>query len=52
MKHVVKIHEGDPNFPHETMQSIKDFLGKYALTTGSLPSPLPSPRGVDMKKDS
>lgn len=27
MKNVLAIHEGDPNFPHEILQKIKEFMG-------------------------
>ena len=26
MKHIVQLHDGDPNFPFEAMQSIKEFI--------------------------
>lgn len=30
MTKVLAIHDGDPNFPFVTLQSIKEFLGKSA----------------------
>lgn len=32
MKNVLKIHERDPNFPHEILIRIDEFLGKYIIT--------------------
>lgn len=29
MKNVLSIHDGDPNFPHVTLQKIKEFMGLY-----------------------
>lgn len=29
MKNVLAIHDGDPNFPHVTLQKIKEFMGSY-----------------------
>lgn len=29
MKNVLAIHDGDPNFPHVTLQNIKAFMGTW-----------------------
>lgn len=29
MQNVLKIHDGDPNFPFVTLQKIKEFLGMH-----------------------
>lgn len=31
MANVLAIHDGDPNFPHATLETIKRFLGKIPL---------------------
>lgn len=30
MENVLRIHNGDPNFPYITLQNIKEFLGTFS----------------------